>query len=54
MKYGDVKSHSEASRALESHLLKDFPFQVFLQRTELINGTMEMIVSTADNVIFKN
>ena len=54
MKYGDVKSHSEASRALESHLFKDFPFQVFLQRTELITGTLETIVSTADIVIFKN
>jgi len=54
IRYGDSKSVSEVSRELESHLLKDYPLEVFLQRTEILNASLDIMVSTIDPSIFQN
>lgn len=54
LRYGDSKSFAEASRELESHLLKDYPLETFLQRTEILNATLDIMVSTVDTTTFNN
>ena len=48
IKFGDNRKILEASRELEVHLLKDFPLEVFLQRTDILNAALEMMVETID------
>jgi hypothetical protein len=54
MRYGDFKNHTEASRSLETHIFQDFPLEVFLQNTEIIENILEVIVQTVDQRIFNN
>jgi hypothetical protein len=54
IRYGDAKSFSEASRELESYIMKDFPLETFLQKTEILNATLDIMVSTIDQRTFHN
>lgn len=54
VRYGDARSLAEISREIESHLVHDFPFETFLQRTEILNGTLDVMVVTTDQSVFLN
>jgi hypothetical protein len=54
IRYGDAKSFSEASRELESYIMKDFPLEAFLQKTEILNASLDIMVSTIDQRTFHN
>lgn len=54
IRYGDSKNFSEASRELESYIMKDYPLEIFLQRTEILNATLDIMVSTIDLRVFHN
>lgn len=54
LRYGDSKSFSEVARELEAHLFKDFPLETYLQRTEILNSTLDVMVSTIDINVFNN
>ena len=54
LRYGDAKSFSEVARELESHLFKDYPLETYLQRTEILNATLDIMVSTIDINVFNN
>jgi hypothetical protein len=54
VRYGDARSLAEISREMESHLMNDFPLETFLQRTEILNGTLDVMVATADQNVFFN
>ena len=54
LKYGDAKSFSEISRSLESHLFNDYPLETYLQRTEILDGALDVLVQTVDIRTFNN
>jgi len=54
LRYGDAKSFAEIARQLESHLMKDFPIETLLQRTEILNAILDVMVTTADQSIFQH
>lgn len=54
LKYGDAKSFSEISRSLEAHLFNDYPLETFLQRTEILDGALDILVQTVDMRTFNN
>lgn len=54
LRYGDAKSFNEIARDLQSHSFKDYPLETFLQRTEILNATLDIMVSTIDISVFNN
>jgi hypothetical protein len=54
IRYGDAKNFSQASRELESYIMKDYPLETFLQRTEILNATLDIMVATIDLRVFHN
>lgn len=54
LKYGDAKSFSEISRSLEAHLFNDYPLETYLQRTEILDGALDVLVQTVDMRTFNN
>lgn len=54
LQYSDARNFSSACRELDSHTLKDFPFETFLQRTDIVNTILDKLISTTDTVVFHN